>query len=225
MTVFEPLLAALAGSGVRFVVVGGVAVVLHGHPRFTADLDVALDLGADNPRRALDALTAVGLVPLLPVDIGDFADAEVRTGWVADRHLVVFTLADPADPFRRVDIFAEDPIPFEDLWARAQLVTLGEISVRVASIEDLDHHEAGGGAGPGRGRRGGPRAAPGEAPMSVWDAGGWAGARQAQEDAWLATSPEQRLAWLEEAVAFARASTAAADDCQSPSDSPSAPGT
>lgn len=137
MTVFEPLVAALTAAGVRFVVVGGVAVVLHGHPRFTADLDIALDLTADNPSRAIEALTAAGLAPVLPVEADDFANPEIRTRWVAERHLMVFTLADPADPFRRVDLFAEDPIPFEDLWTRAQPVTLGTISVRVASIDDL----------------------------------------------------------------------------------------
>jgi len=41
--------------------------------------------------------------------------------------------------------------------------------------------------------------------VTDWDAAGWAGARTAQEDAWLATTPEQRLAWLEDAVAFVRA--------------------
>ncbi len=40
--------------------------------------------------------------------------------------------------------------------------------------------------------------------MTDWDAGGWIGARRAQEDAWRATSPEQRLAWLEDAVEFVR---------------------
>ena len=51
--------------------------------------------------------------------------------------------------------------------------------------------------------------------MTDWDAGGWEGAHQAQVEAWLATSPAQRLAWLEEAIAFARAANAAlpaADD-------------
>ena len=43
-------------------------MVLHGHPRFTADLDVALDLSADDPLRAVEALTAVGLAPMLPVE-------------------------------------------------------------------------------------------------------------------------------------------------------------
>ena len=47
--------------------------------------------------------------------------------------------------------------------------------------------------------------------MTDWDAGGWAGARQAQENAWLATTPAQRLAWLEDAIAFARKALAAAE--------------
>ncbi len=46
MTLYEPVLAALDAAGVRFVVVGGVAVVLHGHPRMTADLDLVVDLTA-----------------------------------------------------------------------------------------------------------------------------------------------------------------------------------
>lgn len=41
------ILTSLAGERVRFLVVGGVAVVLQGHPRFTADLDL-LDLDSDN---------------------------------------------------------------------------------------------------------------------------------------------------------------------------------
>lgn len=35
-----------------------------------------------------------------------------------------------------------------------------------------------------------------------WD-GGWSAHRRRQRDAWLATTPDQRLAWLEEAIAFA----------------------
>ena len=137
MTLFEPILVALNGSGVRFVVVGGVATVLHGHPRFTADLDVALDLSFDNPRRAVDALLAIGLAPLLPVDAREFADPATRRTWVTDRHLMVFTFADPDDPFHHVDLFAEDPVPFEELWERSVDVRLGSISVRIASLDDL----------------------------------------------------------------------------------------
>jgi len=40
---FEPVLAALDANGVRSVVVGGVATVLHGHARLTADLDLDIE--------------------------------------------------------------------------------------------------------------------------------------------------------------------------------------
>ena len=39
MSLFEPIFEALNRQNVRYVVVGGVAVVLHGHARLTADLD------------------------------------------------------------------------------------------------------------------------------------------------------------------------------------------
>lgn len=49
----------------------------------------------------------------------------------------VFTMRDPGDPLRQVDLFVEEPIPFEDLWRRSKAVTLGDLSVRIASIPDL----------------------------------------------------------------------------------------
>ena len=42
------VLATLHESGARYLVVGGVAVVLQGHPRFTADLALVLALDISN---------------------------------------------------------------------------------------------------------------------------------------------------------------------------------
>lgn len=79
---FEELLAYLDAAGVRFVVVGGLAVVIQGHARLTVGIDLVLDLETENVRRAIEALTARGLRPLLPVNASDFVDAETRRrGW------------------------------------------------------------------------------------------------------------------------------------------------
>lgn len=43
---------ALADFQVEYLVVGGVAVVLHGHQRMTADLDLVLSLAPENVLRA-----------------------------------------------------------------------------------------------------------------------------------------------------------------------------
>ena len=39
MPLYEPLVRALNASGTRYVVVGGVATVLHGYARLTADIE------------------------------------------------------------------------------------------------------------------------------------------------------------------------------------------
>ncbi|HXH83019.1 MAG TPA: DUF6036 family nucleotidyltransferase [Candidatus Tectomicrobia bacterium] len=56
MTDVQRLLDALTGAGVRFVVVGGVALVLRGSTRVTLDLDVCYDRDGDNLRRLAAAL-------------------------------------------------------------------------------------------------------------------------------------------------------------------------
>jgi hypothetical protein len=131
------VLAALEAADVRCIVVGGVAVVLHGHPRLTVDLDLVLDLAPANVETALQVLTEQGFVPRLPVAAEEFADPETRAGWVAYRGLTVFSLHDPGNPLREVDLFAEDPLPFDELWVGSQVVEVAGVRVRVASIEHL----------------------------------------------------------------------------------------
>ena len=131
------VLRALSAAEVRAVVVGGVAVVIQGHPRLTVDLDLVLDLDDDNVRAALDVLKGQGLVPRLPVPPEQFADAETRARWRRDRGLVVFALHDPSNPLREVDLFAEEPIPFTELWEASNVVDVQGVPVRVASVEHL----------------------------------------------------------------------------------------
>jgi hypothetical protein len=131
------LLSALHDAGVRLVVVGGVAVVLHGHPRLTADLDLVIDLSTENALAAVRVLQGAGLVPRLPVEAERFADREVREQWTQERQLTVFSLHDPTDPRREVDLFAESPVPFEELWDQSKLITVNDVPVRVAGIPHL----------------------------------------------------------------------------------------
>jgi len=71
---YREVFAALAATGVPYVVVGGTAVVLQGHARLTVDLDLVVDLRPDSLRRVLAALLELGMRPRLPVDPYDFAD-------------------------------------------------------------------------------------------------------------------------------------------------------
>ncbi|MGG6241226.1 hypothetical protein ACQ4N7_21595 [Nodosilinea sp. AN01ver1] len=44
----------------RYLVIGGYAVALHGHPRYTKDLDIWIEMEATNADRLIDALTDFG---------------------------------------------------------------------------------------------------------------------------------------------------------------------
>jgi hypothetical protein len=137
MSLFLPIFEALEAAQVRYVTVGGVAVVLHGHARLTADLDLAVDLAPDQAAAAITALEALGLQPRLPVEPAGFADPLVRRSWVEEKGMTVFSLWDPDDPMLAVDLFVVEPVPFHDLFARSETIDLGGVRARVASIDDL----------------------------------------------------------------------------------------
>ncbi len=131
------ILSDLNSAGVRYVVVGGVAVVLHGHLRFTADLDLVISLDRANVLAAMRVLEALGFRPRPPVPAEQFADPETRASWIREKGMTVFSLWSPAYPGTDVDIFAEEPIPFEDLSARSKRVEIPPLTVPIASIPDL----------------------------------------------------------------------------------------
>jgi predicted nucleotidyltransferase len=134
---FGPIFAALEESSVRYVVVGGLAVVLHGYARLTADVDLVVDLAEGEAIKAVEALTGLGMVPRAPVAARDFADPDKRRAWVQDKGMRVFSMHDPRKPLVEVDLFVDPPFLFEELYARAEPIEIGDRRVRVASIEDL----------------------------------------------------------------------------------------
>jgi hypothetical protein len=46
---FKDFIESLNANGVRYLIVGGYAVALHGHPRYTQDMDVWIQLNEENP--------------------------------------------------------------------------------------------------------------------------------------------------------------------------------
>jgi hypothetical protein len=135
--VFESIFAALNQGGVRYVVVDGVATLLHGYARLTVDLDLVVDLSPGEAEKAIAVLSAIGLSPRVPVDAREFADPAKRQAWIRERNMRVFTMIDPNNPLRQVDLFVESPIRFDDLWNRAETIQLESTDVRVAAIADL----------------------------------------------------------------------------------------
>lgn len=137
MSIYEPIFKILNASGVRYVVVGGVATLLHGYARLTADVDLAVDLAPQEALKMIRALAGKGFHPQVPVSAETFADPAVREGWLQEKHMRAFSLVDTTNPMRVVDLLLKPEVSFEELLARSQEALVGDTPVRVASIDDL----------------------------------------------------------------------------------------
>ncbi len=134
----EAIIRALNAEKVRYLVAGGLAVVAHGHVRFTADLDLILDLEESNVRRALAAFGRLGYRPRAPVDLTQFADATARAAWIHEKALTVFSLSSPEHPATEIDLFVEPPLDFEQAYASAAHMEVAvNVTATFVSFDDL----------------------------------------------------------------------------------------
>ncbi len=134
---FIGLFSLLVAARVRFVVVDGLAVLLHGLDRLTADVDLAVDLSTEATKDAVRALTEGGYRPLAPVDPLSLADPERRHDWQTSRGMKVCSFWDTTNTRPTVDVMLSPVVSFDDLWTDATHVMIGGIGVRIASIPHL----------------------------------------------------------------------------------------
>jgi predicted nucleotidyltransferase len=137
MTFYEEVFKDLDSNNIRYLLVGGVAVNLHGFVRMTADLDLVVALDPDNLAAFITLMKSRGYKPRVPVPIEDFADPEKRKRWVKDKGMKVFSLYHPQKLDELIDIFVEEPLPFSDAYARKKIAHLGITRVNIMSIPDL----------------------------------------------------------------------------------------
>jgi len=136
VTQFDTIFAVLQTTGVRYVVVGGVAVNLHGYQRFTKDVDLVVELVPDRALKARQALEAAGYKPNMPVKLADFADPAIREGWIRDKGMMVFQMYNDQTRMS-IDIFVQYPFDFDELWDQSMKIDLRDTSLRIASIDHL----------------------------------------------------------------------------------------
>jgi hypothetical protein len=120
MEAYGDVFDQLERERVRYVVVSGVAVVLHGFVRPTIDLDIVISAAVDETRCVMHALNTLGFVPSIPLPLS---------------LVTVMRMFDSAQ--REVDVFVRYHIPFEELWASSERVHVGQSVARVASLEHL----------------------------------------------------------------------------------------
>lgn len=132
------LFKALEDGHIRYMVAGGLAVVAHGYLRFTADIDVILEMGPKNLQAAIGVFKEFGYRPRAPVGIEEFADPGKREQWVREKGLTVFSLWSPDHIATEIDLFIEEPIAFEEAYQRRMQFKIAEgIEASIIGLDDL----------------------------------------------------------------------------------------
>lgn len=131
------LLQALADNQVQFVLVGGLAVQLHGFVRATFDVDLVLAMNDENLSRFIDVAKGLGLAPVIPVPIDSLKNAEQIDQWLREKGMLAFALREPQTGGCVVDILVRPEISFEQLITNAVSGELFGRQIPIAAIDDL----------------------------------------------------------------------------------------
>lgn len=133
----ERIFQALNTHDVRYVLVGGMAVNLHGFDRATGDIDVVISLGTGEVQKFIACIQELGFVPRVPVRLEEFADPEKRAEWCTQKHMQVFSVYNPKNPMELLDVLMESPVNFDLLYRDHVPMESQGIAIPVASIPHL----------------------------------------------------------------------------------------
>ena len=134
---YEDLFEKLNKIGIDYVVVGGVALVLHGVVRLTADLDLMVHLEEDNLSKFVNIMTELGYKPKVPVKAEEFVSAKNRASWINEKNMKVFSFFHSEKPINLVDVFIEEPINYNTIQSDAVKIMSGNVSIPVISVKHL----------------------------------------------------------------------------------------
>lgn len=137
MMKFADFFEAMSAARVDYVLVGGLAVSLHGIVRGTLDVDVALAMDDANLARFIDAARRMGLAPSLPVPIEALANAAQIDIWFREKNMLAFSLREAAPAGLVVDVLVRPRVAYPDLRAGAVMRMLGSTPIPIASIDHL----------------------------------------------------------------------------------------
>ena len=115
----EAVVRALNEAKVRYLIVGGVAVNVHGYVRLTMDLDLVIQLKPENIVAAWEAMEKIGYRARIPVSGKDFADDKKRELWRREKGMLVLQFWSDEHRRTQVDVFVREPFDFDREHATA----------------------------------------------------------------------------------------------------------
>lgn len=120
---FKEFIQSLNDNQVRYLVVGGYAVALHGYPRYTKDIDIWIQLAPKNASRIISALEQFGFGSL---------------GLKEQDFLAPDTIIQLGYPPRRIDLLTTMlGVDFDQCFTAKVVVEMGGIKINFIDLENL----------------------------------------------------------------------------------------
>ncbi len=120
---FKEFFESLNANQVRYLVIGGYAVALHGHPRYTKDLEVWVERSRENAQAMILALEHFGMGSL---------------GLTADDFLVPDQVVQLGYPPNRIDLMVTiSGVEFADCFEQRVKVLVDDVEVNFIDLENL----------------------------------------------------------------------------------------
>ncbi len=121
---FKEFVELLNKHNVRYLIVGGYAVAVYGHPRYTKDLDIWVEPAPDNSNGIVAALTDFGFG-----SVNLTQDDFLKPGWVIQL----------GNPPNRIDLpTSVSSLEFEEAFAHRNVVDVMDLPVAFVSLKDLN---------------------------------------------------------------------------------------
>ena len=131
MLFINTVCTALDRNRIRYAVVGGYAVALHGAVRGTMDVDIVVNWDLRTLRYTENALSELGLVPRLPITADDVF--QFRDEYIRNRNLIAWNFHHPEDMSQQVDII----ISYDLKGKKRHLLETPDGPIRLLNIEEL----------------------------------------------------------------------------------------
>ena len=120
---FVEFLQLLIANKVEYLVVGGYAVGIHGHPRFTGDLDIWLKISDENAVKILKSVNEFGFASL---------------GFSTEDFTTEGNIVQMGYPPMRIDILTDiDGVKFEECYAQRKTVEIDGLTIDFIGYWDL----------------------------------------------------------------------------------------
>ena len=124
---FREFIQLLNDNQVKYLIIGGYAVAVHGHPRYTKYLDIWVEMTSENADKMMTALNQFGFgsLGLSPQDF-QTPDQIIQLGY----------------PPNRIDIITTpDGINFETCYNSKIEIVIDDISINFIDLENLKKNE------------------------------------------------------------------------------------